>query len=1073
MIVLAALVMSLMILSVTISIYQASTDYQQLTYDQTTEIVQNLNGDFGRALVNILANLTQSYYVLAEMNTPRYQAFELYSSWTLAAARAYEAEGVQLSFSTPSSGLIQPAGNFYGYSAPSEYVGNLTKLYWYGPQDLSAIYATYNANVTGLGFYNWHEEETYLLNMTMDASQADFMNQTKTVINGVSYPVLNVTIDKEGGAPVQDLSASNFWVEYFDVGHNAWLNATLLVQNLGGGVYSLCIAQANGQPMPDPYWKYLLVTCEDNRGIMVEGYTYTYVDVTVQENALSAYTSAKPSETYDLEMLSNGSLMWYNTILLPSGIQVPSGVVEYVPLNLTNSQSGAVAGGSQIYLNVNWASYAAFLDNPVDNYVFFNAAGYPLNSWLENGTSSSSTNSRIWLQLDSNGIAANSNYTVYLGFYSRGENVLGVNSATGWAPTLSSPYGVYDNGAHVFTFYDNFTGTSLSSAWTKVGGGTVAVNNGTTFTTTSGNGYVFIASGVLTAPLIAEAYMTSAGSSTNPILGVSTSASVSSGNKGLYNGYSIGWASPNLSLLCMTSSGATTVQSVGASFNSGIWQLNWSATTSQFGSDGLYSLKGANNVVSIANYRVYVGQAQSGLGSNAVQWVRMRSELPGGVNPSFQFGQATLPSETVPIPIPPVKQLRVNATISGPSDLGDLTSNTVLSQVEVWQPSLVTPSPYFADWQLRFNSTDKLVFFLNYSYYNSTDYTGSHEQTARIYWLTDSDASPPQFLIGITPNSGFVDISNAAYTLRLLNNASASRNIDYSVNMTFNGYNIESEFNAIGWSNSWEPLYLPGGDWNDSTPQSFIIAGPVRAVAFRSTQNDTQFSSTGGVCGTGAPETYLPNGPFFHVDMILIPYDVPYAQIYETYFWNQSLTVGSIANMITLIAGTSNCANQATDNTALRPTNWAFSVTSGTFTSGYNYGAFLTSPGWIQPSNPAGPYISLSLLGTWSAEYNNKVGEAIIGGSSFLRALGNITGGTGSYAVWNSADGYRDALWALQEPMWQGSITIPQGTMYTYTAALWVFSVNATSFANPASLSPNVYYKMFLQPSYPTIVPSP
>ena len=94
MIVLAALVMSLMILSVTISIYQASTDYQQLTYDQTTEIVQNLNGDFGRALVNILANLTQSYYVLAEMNTPRYQAFELYSSWTLAAARAYEAEEI-------------------------------------------------------------------------------------------------------------------------------------------------------------------------------------------------------------------------------------------------------------------------------------------------------------------------------------------------------------------------------------------------------------------------------------------------------------------------------------------------------------------------------------------------------------------------------------------------------------------------------------------------------------------------------------------------------------------------------------------------------------------------------------------------------------------------------------------------------------------------------------------------------------------------------------------------------------------------------------------------------------------
>jgi len=54
----------------------------------------------------------------------------------------------------------------------------------------------------------------------------------------------------------------------------------------------------------------------------------------------------------------------------------------------------------------------------------------------------------------------------------------------GEAPNIPGTYGTNDNGANVFSFYDNFAGTTLSNKWTTVEstGGSVTVNNGATFT---------------------------------------------------------------------------------------------------------------------------------------------------------------------------------------------------------------------------------------------------------------------------------------------------------------------------------------------------------------------------------------------------------------------------------------------------------------------------------------------------------------------------------------------------------------------------------------------------------------
>jgi hypothetical protein len=71
-------------------------------------------------------------------------------------------------------------------------------------------------------------------------------------------------------------------------------------------------------------------------------------------------------------------------------------------------------------------------------------------------------------------------------FFPTGDNVLNpVN--TGEAPTLSSTYGGYDNGANAFNFYDNFKGKILSSAWIVPSGSNYIVNNGFSGTNSGGS----------------------------------------------------------------------------------------------------------------------------------------------------------------------------------------------------------------------------------------------------------------------------------------------------------------------------------------------------------------------------------------------------------------------------------------------------------------------------------------------------------------------------------------------------------------------------------------------------------
>ena len=139
-------------------------------------------------------------------------------------------------------------------------------------------------------------------------------------------------------------------------------------------------------------------------------------------------------------------------------ITTPTGILEYVPITLTNSQSAGVPNPFQQMITVNSLEYQTYEASNLQNIEFFYANGTITPSWLESGNSNTDTNTIYWLKVPGNFLPASSSNTLYMGFVSTSTNLFS-NTITGEAPPLSSPYAAYDNGQSVFNIYGYFNNT--------------------------------------------------------------------------------------------------------------------------------------------------------------------------------------------------------------------------------------------------------------------------------------------------------------------------------------------------------------------------------------------------------------------------------------------------------------------------------------------------------------------------------------------------------------------------------------------------------------------------------------
>jgi hypothetical protein len=328
------------------------------------------------------------------------------------------------------------------------------------------------------------------------------------------------------------------------------------------------------------------------------------------------------------------------------GPMVPSGVLYYVPITLTNSQTSATVAGFQQMLVVNWNAYASHLNSGVQNVEFFDSSGTVLDAWCESSCSSSSASSVVWVNLGSDTIAANGGtLATYLGFLSTGTNNMGNSGSSVWgeAPQLSGSYGQYDDGANVFSFYDNFAGTTLSAKWVTAAA-TVTVNNGVRISGTSSTFDLTTASYTASSPFEMEAY------GTLPVAGYSWA--VGAGDRAGLNGIGAsgfnGQSSPaKIQAGQSTPTAQTRAGNYGTTATTGIWTTEAvSTTTSNF-----YFDYGNKNTVSVdaPAYPVYFNLASflaNPSPAPSYSWARVRSYPPNGVMPSASFGPVSTASLT-------------------------------------------------------------------------------------------------------------------------------------------------------------------------------------------------------------------------------------------------------------------------------------------------------------------------------------------------------------------------------------------------------------------------------------------
>jgi hypothetical protein len=388
-------------------------------------------------------------------------------------------------------------------------------------------------------------------------------------------------------------------------------------------------------------------------------------------------------------------------------LAIPPGVQYYLPITLTNYQGTAVTANTQIAIGTNFIggnalsaantlvtgfnalAYQQYEACNLQNVEFFFANGTVINSWLEgniiaNGasnslcTSSSSPNSLSesanvlwWINypwsssfLPANTGTATTN-TIYMGFASPSSSVINGNNV-GEAPTLSSKYAEYDNGAKVFLSY--FNGDTPTGDFTISSGYTLAQLTGAVMPDGSTGNVIHITgygpdapftynNGYPIQPSIVEAssqLQSGSLSDAQGIVAVLNSQTVSSAS-GI--GVTMGFATTYFSQEYLSSGTGTTDQNrQGSAVSSWVYgAVNFTGTSSSswtgYIAPQLYSKSGGfGNILTTQPIKSGSELYLSNLGASDVSypyklyinWERARAYPPNGILPATTFGSVTL-----------------------------------------------------------------------------------------------------------------------------------------------------------------------------------------------------------------------------------------------------------------------------------------------------------------------------------------------------------------------------------------------------------------------------------------------
>ena len=333
----AAMIMAILLLSVASIIFTSLTTYRQVRKEYVEGIIKNIDVEFEKVLRLILADATQLYNETAVIDQPRAYAHEKFSYWVKALLAQLSQLGVKANITLPSI-FLQPSKTVYNQTLEERYVSNLLKMYWYSVQSLSAIAAKIDVDAPQLGFYGWSKTILLLLNVSIDLNSIQQVRRDNDW-----YTAVNIYVNREYNIPVENLYDASFKVKYFDTNLNNWVDAVIYdVENNGGGNYTLILSSQGGGPLPSETQRALMVWVTDRRGFVVELYTYDHIDYIVREDAITPFypNYPKSKQIYVFEVLMNGTWLWLNKPL-PSPNVPPIPIPPVKQLRVYSTINGA------------------------------------------------------------------------------------------------------------------------------------------------------------------------------------------------------------------------------------------------------------------------------------------------------------------------------------------------------------------------------------------------------------------------------------------------------------------------------------------------------------------------------------------------------------------------------------------------------------------------------------------------------------------------------------------------------------------------------------------------------------
>jgi len=287
-------------------------------------------------------------------------------------------------------------------------------------------------------------------------------------------------------------------------------------------------------------------------------------------------------------------------------------------ITITNNQSNPTPSPFQQLLNLNLSSILSSSSQLLNLQFCLDVNCFtPLYAWIEQNNLS---NAYIWIKLPIS-IPANSSITIYMFIRNSVQYPY-----TGMAPQLTSTYAQYDNGENVFTFYDNFAGTSLNTNKWNALTSYYSVNNGLEIINNNNNiDIVSIQSFYM--PYIVDSYAINVTSSTN---------------NGIVFGYN---GSNNYELFTYTynlwSNNASTELQANNYDKGGNEIITIEVTSTELEFE--YNYQKVNIYSGTINGNGNIGFMSQTGGTNGVfYWIRVRAYPPNGVMPSNSQPQKTI-----------------------------------------------------------------------------------------------------------------------------------------------------------------------------------------------------------------------------------------------------------------------------------------------------------------------------------------------------------------------------------------------------------------------------------------------